>query len=233
MNDMNYMSRPRKHAVTRIARYLRERGHPRLLLFGTLVMTGIVGALASFSMLHTGVYKMSIRYQIAATFGYLAFLISLRAWRDHIIHQPHIAFEIRKIVDEPSTDAAADPDHEEKDSGDQKEPIVGMDLVEAIPVFDDAPIIISVIVILLGLIGMVISTAPMLLAEVLLDGLIMAGIYNRLKKAGTDDLLDTAFRATWLKAIIVVLALLIIGVLFEAISPSARSIGEVVRSIFN
>jgi len=234
MNAIKDLSDSRKRAVNHITRYLQERSHPRLFLLAILVMTGIVGALASFVMLHTGVNKMYIRYPIAATFGYLAFLISLRVWRDHLIRQPHFAFEIEKIVGDSSADTTADPENKEVDPNN---PLVG-GIGDAIEMFSvDAPFIISllisVIVLVFGLIVMFISTAPILLAEVLLDGLIMAGIYNRLKKAETDNLLGTAFRVTWLQAIFVVLGLLLIGVLFEAISPTARSIGEVVRPIVN
>jgi len=137
-------------------------------------------------------------------------------------------------VGESSADTTADPENKEVDPNN---PLVG-GIGDAIEMFSvDAPFIISllisVIVLVFGLIVMFISTAPILLAEVLLDGLIMAGIYNRLKKAETDNLLGTAFRVTWLQAIFVVLGLLLIGVLFEAISPTARSIGEVVRPIVN
>jgi hypothetical protein len=58
--------------------------------------------------------------------------------------------------------------------------------------------------------GLVLSFAPILLAEVLLDGLLVAGIWNRFKKSGYDNPLGAAFRITRIPALIVILALFVI-----------------------
>jgi len=83
----------------------------------------------------------------------------------------------------------------------------------------------------LALLGLVLSVAPILLAEVLLDGLLVAGIWNRLKKSGDANPLGAAFRITWIPALIVILALFVIGYALKLVDPSAKSIGDVIRSL--
>lgn len=103
-------------------------------------------------------------------------------------------------------------------------------------VFDDAPglficLLIAVIVGALALLGLVLSFAPILLAEVLLDGLLVAGIWKRFKKSGNDNPLGAAFRITRIPALVVILALFVIGYVFKLVDPSANSIGDVILAL--
>jgi len=82
-----------------------------------------------------------------------------------------------------------------------------------------------------GAVGACLVVRPILLAEVLLDGLLVAGIWGRLKKSGDENPLRAAFRITRIPALIVILALFVIGYVFKLVDPSANSIGDVIRAL--
>lgn len=75
-------------------------------------------------------------------------------------------------------------------------------------------------------------SAPILLAEVLVDGLIMTGLYRRLKK--TDDpehWVLGAVRRTWIPALVVVILFSFAGWLLQRAVPDARSIGGAWKAV--
>jgi len=223
----------RTEAVKRIAQYLRRKSQPRLLLFAILVFTGIVGAASSFLMLHVKFKAMYLRYPIAALIAYLVFLLLLRLWQSHQAHQPDLAIQLGT---EPNVHNTPNVQMEHKKTGSKRSFLDALDAVDLLNVFDDAPgllicFLIAVIVGALALLGLVLSFAPILLAEVLLDGLLIAGIWKRFKKSGEDNPLRAAFRITRIPALIVILALFVIGYVFKLVDPSANSIGDVIRAL--
>jgi hypothetical protein len=78
----------------------------------------------------------------------------------------------------------------------------------------------------------VLWTAPVLLAEVLVDGLIMTGLYRRLRKTEEPaHWLLGAVRRTWIPALAVAILFSIAGHLLQKAVPEARSIGPAVRAV--
>jgi len=233
---MTHLPESRTEAVNWVARYLRQKSQPRLLLFAILVFTGIVGAVSSFLMLHAGLAAMYFRYPIAALIAYLVFLLLLRLWQGHQAHQPDLAMHLQKMGTEPGVDNPPNVQIEDKQPGPKRSFLDALDAVDLLTIFDDAPgllmcLLIAVIAGALVLLGLVLSFAPILLAEVLLDGLLVAGIWNRFKKSGYDNPLGAAFRITRIPALIVILALFVIGYVLKLVNPSAKSIGDVIRSM--
>jgi hypothetical protein len=223
----------RTEAVNRIAQYLRRKSQPRLLLFAILVFTGIVGAASSFLMLHIGLEAMYLRYPIAALIAYLVFLLLLRLWQDHQAHQPDLAMQLGT---ESGVHNTPNVRMEDKQTGSKRSFLDALDAIDLLNIFDEAPglliwLLIAVIVGGLALLGLVLSFAPILLAEVLLDGLLVAGIWKRFKKSGDDNPLRAAFRITRIPALMVILALFVIGYVFKLLAPSANSIGDVIRAL--
>jgi hypothetical protein len=82
----------------------------------------------------------------------------------------------------------------------------------------------------------VVYIAPALLAEILVDGLLVTGLYKRMKGAeqakdeGQVNWLRTAVRKTLLPALVVALFFSIGGYLFQRAVPNAHSIGDVWKS---
>jgi hypothetical protein len=78
----------------------------------------------------------------------------------------------------------------------------------------------------------IIWTAPILLAEVLVDGLLMAGLYRRLKRTGElAHWLLGAVRRTWIPALITAVLFATAGHLLQQAAPQARSIGAAWKAV--
>src|SRR5919107_4181948 len=71
---------PAARRVERVRRLLMRRSLPRVQMSLILAATGAAGFVASFAMLHLGVWRMWIRYPLAVLFAYAAFIVLLRVW---------------------------------------------------------------------------------------------------------------------------------------------------------
>lgn len=97
---------------------------------------------------------------------------------------------------------------------------------------DDAWLILLAIVALLGAATAalyVIYIAPALLAEIFLDGVLMAALYKRVKTIEHRHWLRAALRRTALAAVLVAAFFTLAGFAMQRIAPEARSIGEVLE----
>ncbi|HSG41326.1 MAG TPA: hypothetical protein VLE27_16920, partial [Thermoanaerobaculia bacterium] len=73
---------------------------------------------------------------------------------------------------------------------------------------------------------------PVLLAEVLVDGLIMTGLYRRRRKTGEPaHWLLGAVRRTWTPALAVAILFSFAGHLLQEAVPEARSIGPALEAM--
>ena len=72
----------------------------------------------------------------------------------------------------------------------------------------------------------VIYIAPTLLAEIFVDGVLVTGIYSRVKKMERKYWLTTAVKKTILPAVIIAICFGIAGFALQEAAPEARSIGE-------
>lgn len=84
----------------------------------------------------------------------------------------------------------------------------------------------------LGAAFYVLWTAPVLLAEVLVDGLILTGLYRRLRKTEEPGhWVFAAIRRTWIPTLIVAGLFSLSGHLLQKAVPEARSIGPAVKAV--
>ena len=74
-------------------------------------------------------------------------------------------------------------------------------------------------------------TAPLLLAEVALDGAVVATLYRRMRRADAAHWAATTLRRTWMAAVVLVITATGVGFAFELIAPGADSIGGVIREL--
>ena len=74
----------------------------------------------------------------------------------------------------------------------------------------------------------VVYSAPILFAELLLDGVLATTLYRRLKKLETTHWLQTALRRTLGPFTLVAIILGLAGVGMAVYAPGARSLGEVI-----
>ena len=77
----------------------------------------------------------------------------------------------------------------------------------------------------------VVYIAPVFLAEILVDALLLAGLYKRLKGVEPRHWLQSAVRRTLLPAVLATALFIAAGYLMGLVAPEARSIGEFWREI--
>lgn len=78
----------------------------------------------------------------------------------------------------------------------------------------------------------VVYAAPLLLAEILVEGVLLSGLYRGMKRArGGGDWLGAALRRTWLPVLLTLLTFSAAGYLLQRAAPRARSIGEAFRMV--
>ncbi|MET0626737.1 MAG: hypothetical protein ABW250_27640 [Pyrinomonadaceae bacterium] len=79
----------------------------------------------------------------------------------------------------------------------------------------------------------VVYAAPLLLAEILVEGVLLSGLYRGMKRARYvgGDWLGAAFRRTWLAVLLTLVAFSAAGYFLQRAAPRARSIGEAWRMV--
>jgi hypothetical protein len=73
----------------------------------------------------------------------------------------------------------------------------------------------------------IVYIAPALLAEILVDGALVAGLYRRVKRLEQRHWLRAAVRQTLLPAVLVALFFTVAGYALQKAVPGAHTIGEV------
>ena len=105
--------------------------------------------------------------------------------------------------------------------------------------FDDegCGVVLALIALALAILaGLVVSfyvvwAAPALLAEILVDGLLVAGLYRRVKNAERRHWLRAAVRRTILPVLLTALSFTAAGYAMQRAVPEARSVGEFWRAV--
>jgi hypothetical protein len=80
----------------------------------------------------------------------------------------------------------------------------------------------------------VVYAAPLLLAEILVEGVLLSGLSRGMKRArrgGGGDWLGAAVRRTWLPVLLTLITFSAAGYLLQRAAPRARSIGEAWRMV--
>ncbi len=251
---MNTPVPDRKKAIARVKRWLEQRSMPRLQMSIIVLVTALAGFLSSFLMLQLGLTRMGIRYLLAVGFAYAAFLALLCLW----LHYHRKKTTERKTDADTNFDALdwldlnLIPSSETTSAvefggasggggaarsfgagmlGDSENAGTGAK-ISAILDWDDGAWIIALILAVLG--GVIASlyiifSAPAFLAEILVDGVLAAGLYKRLRHIDNRNWLETALEKTWLPVLIVALLFLVAGHLIQLHLPEVDSIGDVWR----
>jgi hypothetical protein len=236
-----------------------------------LLLTGLAGVLVSFSLLHSGMTRMWLRYPLAILFAYCVFLLLLRFW----LHLQRtrtsgadaggdIISDLASIdINLSDSPGYSEGFHFSGTGGDvggagaggswgqglyspstaTPSSGSGVDLSSASGSsggggggggggfdLDDGFFIVVALAVLAGAfiaILYVVYVAPALLAEILVDGVLVAGLYNKLKGVEQRHWLRAAVRQTILPALIAALLFSLAGYALQKAAPKARSLGEV------
>lgn len=238
----------RSQVVQRVTARLEGRAAVRLQLFAVIAVAGVVGFGVSFALLRAGLDSMAWRYGAASIFGYGTFALLLRmwvGWRGSIDLDP--------LADPLFPDVSwrsARPEFPELFAGGRsggggasagwlsntagqpvsKSAAGGLDV-------DLGDSFVWVLVLLaaafagVAAVGYVIFTAPVLVAELMVDAAIVSTVYRRISISGTHHWAATVIRRTWLAAAVLTLSVMAGGYALQKIAPGTRSIGPAIAAI--
>ena len=247
---MNRSTRLQRHSeIHRIRSDLERDGFPRLQMFLLVGLTGAAGFAASYLLLRVGLTEMWLRYLTSFGVAYLAFLGLLWLWLRTRAEDYSDFPDLSGIGPSPSGggpgagfsgkggdfggggasgsfDAPPGDITILGDSGDAVGEAVGVAANAeefAIPLI--ALILIGAL--LLSSVFMVYS-APVLFAELLVDGVLSASLYRRLRGLETRHWLETALRRTAWPFILTAAFVSATGWGMTLYAPEAHTIGDVV-----
>jgi FtsH-binding integral membrane protein len=234
----------RQREIKRIGQQLLHHGYPRLEMAFLVLVTGLAGFLASFALLHAGIQMMVLRYPLAVGCALIALLVQLWLW-----------IKLRHDWCEDLVDAAGDLASGNGDaapgysggggtfdgggaSGDFGSPcgdLLGGSVdaaanaeEAAIPLFaliGIAAVALSMVLLAFSLV----STAPFLFAELLVDAAMSATLYRRLRHLPRRHWTQTAVRRTIVPFALSALLLALIGFGMEWAVPGAHTVGQFLR----
>ena len=256
---------------------LLRRSLPRVQMSLILAATGAAGFVASFAMLHLGVWRMWIRYPLAVLFAYAVFIVLLRVWlflhgrgaRDRV---PELELDVVEMGAEIALDVAGRPlpapdafggggDFGGGGAGGSWGDGVSAGLHQTSPACDVGSaasgggggggdwlsgldfdvdsegcvfFLLALALVVAGVCASlyVVYAAPLLLAEILVEGVLLSGLYRGMKSARDGgDWLGAALRRTWLPVLLTLITFASAGYLLQRAAPRARSIGEAWKTV--
>jgi hypothetical protein len=235
----------REELIEKAEGRLLRHGWPRLQMFILVALTGAAGFLASYTLLQLGMESMTLRYPIAVAVAYCVFLLLLRVWLavqssgwEGVMDAGDLV-EVADIGLDGTGHTAQTLSHGGRSalrhvSGSQSGSGKGFDFSLD---FDESAVFVLVAILIIAVAALATSLwlvwmAPGLFAEVLVDGLIMAGLYRRLKRHDEPEYwLYGAVRRTWVSAVIAALLFSIAGGLIHQAVPEARSLGAAWKAV--
>ena len=225
----------RQSEIYRLKANLVETGFPRLKMLLIVCLTGAAGFLASFLMLQWGFVSMAWRYPVAVGVAYLVFLFLLWLWlrtsAEDYIDVPNFSgssssnnTSVECQGEVPSSGEVAPVDD---DRGALSEVVGGVAQAEELAI----PLLAIIAVIALACSSLwIVYSAPALFAELLVDGILSAKLYRRLRGIKTHHWLETAVRRTVIPFAITAVVVSLCGAAMHHYHPSAKSLGEVIHS---
>jgi hypothetical protein len=214
-----------------------------------LSLTALVGFITSFSLLHLGVPWMWLRYPIAISIAYCVFLLLLALWL--WLQRRSLDPDVPELPDLDFIPAGHSGPEESSHfggggdfggggaGGTWEENVSAPSGGSSGPSSDSTAldldleegwlVVIAMIALVGGLIASfyIIYIAPALLAEILVDGALVAGLYKRVKHIEQRHWLRAAVRRTLVPALLVALCFTVAGYALQKAVPEASTIGEV------
>lgn len=241
----------RSQVVARVQRRLEEKSYPRLQMTLIAALTGAFGLLSSFLLLRQGVESMMLRYPLALVLAYAMFLFLIWLWMrtnaSDYIDAPDLPSSFPSFGDGSTMPlrsgdfggggASGSFDGPTFFASEAVPPASSISKpISAVAEAEDLAIPLIAVGLALGLAlasFYVIYIAPMLLAEVLVDGALSFALYRYIRGNDPAHWLPTAIRRTMLPFLATGVFLVAMGAAMSAYAPGARSIGEVVHGPSN
>lgn len=205
-----------------------------------VALTGLSGFLFSLLMLKAGLTSMAARYPIAVLLAYGVFLGLLRVWLH--LNTPSLPVDggastktrndLRDLAEElelDSTQYGLDRLFSAGSAG--SAPGDSSDLLDGCDADEAVFFLIALAALMAGIAACVyvVWSAPVLMAEIFVDGVIMSRIYRNLRHRDDSGWIGSALDRTWIPALLAALFFAIAGFAMNAAVPHAHSIGAFVR----
>lgn len=246
MSETSESERHRK--IQRVRGHLEQGGFPRFQMLLLVVLTGVSGFIASYLLLQAGFVAMWLRYLMAFGVAYAMFLVLLWFW---LRTRAEDYADLPDFSGGPSFGNARSAGCYDGKGGDfggggasasfdtpaAQPPVIddaGVSLGDAFGNVAEADEFALPLAVLLCLAVMAFSaafmiySAPMLFAELLVDGVLSASLYRRLRGLETRHWLRTALRRTALPFAMTAVLVSATGWGMALYAPEAHSIGEVI-----
>lgn len=245
--------------IARLRRRLEWDGYPRLQMTLIVALTGGSGFLASFALLHAGPTEMWLRYLCAFGLAYLMFLLLLWLWMRTSASDYADIGDLANLVPSPSSSGTPAPHGSfhppfsgQGGTADGGGASANFDLTDSeIPLTPSSSGIASpgdalsaavdsdelalplIVLVMLGALLLssfwIVYSAPLLFAELLLDGLLAAGLYRRLRGIESEHWILTAIKRTFWAFLLTALLFAAAGWLMQKAIPEAHSMGEFIQ----
>lgn len=239
-------------AIQRVKDRLVRESFPRIQMALLVFLTGGFGLLASFTMLQFGVDSMALRYPLALACAYLFFLFLIWLWLRTNAEDYLDAPNIIDLIPSPHRTGCA-PDFNSGGGGDfggggasgafdgSSLAIEGTDasplgdIGETVGSAADAdelaiPLIAIVLAIGIAFASLyVVYIAPLLFAEVMVDGALSYVLFRHLRGQNPQHWLSSAFHRTVLPFTVTAVFLVAVGAAMAAYAPGAKSVAQVVK----
>jgi hypothetical protein len=246
---MNVFPQFHRHLeIRRIRSKLERDSFPRLQMMLLVSLTGASGFIASYLFLHAGLIEMWLRYLASFAVGYLVFLVLLWLW---LRTRAEDYADVSVDLECPSSGSGNSGTCYSGKGGDfggggasgsfdtQSESLLvisesGGSVGDAIGTVAEAEEF-AIPLFILALIGamvfssiFMIYSAPALFAELLVDGVLSASLYRRLRGRETRHWLETALRHTALPFALTAAIVSASGWSMALYAPEANTIGDVI-----
>lgn len=232
--------RLRGRLLGRVRGHLRRRGISRGIISGILFVTALAGFLASVLLLKAGLGQMWLRYPLAVLLAWGVFLGLVRLWAEVERSTMRMDEELAR-PDSPGEEEAPARESVWRGKVPETDPDEWwfwrgvLDFLSNFLEFEGC-LIVGAIVAVMAMaagaaiaIGGMILQAEALLAEVLLDAVLITALYQRLRKKELDWWTSGVLRQTIKPVLMIMGCLVIAGVFAHHYAPEARSVGGVWR----
>lgn len=240
-------SLPRHQEIQRVKSRLERRGFPRLQMFLLVGLTGLSGLVTSYALLHLGLETMWSRYLASFGIAYLVFLFLLWVWlrsrADGFGDIPDLSGS-NTASSSPDNATLRLPSHDGEfggggasgsydslvaDISDSAGTSPVSNALSSVGEAEEFAIPLAAIlffVILLFSTFFVIYSAPVLFAELIVDSMLAASLYRRLRGLESRHWLETAIRRTAGPFALTAAVISAGGGIMSQYVPEARSLGE-------
>jgi hypothetical protein len=245
------MPQSRDTEIWRARQRLQRFGWPRLQMGAIVLLTGVAGLVASFVLLTSGIESMPLRYPLAILIAYGVFLLQMWGWirwrGDPVADVTDMGIDLALSLPGSGSSGGAwagsgGGSGGAGSSASWGDPVssVGessvLDVVDGDVEVSTLPVlavlaIAAVAVVAVVAAGWVVWSAPVLMAELMVDAAIAGGLYRRMRGAQAQGWWWLCVRHTFWPLLGVIGFFVVFGGIAQWLSPGATTLMEAVRAL--